>query len=122
MLSERIDVILRYLRATAANEARAPPPPPPPAPPPPPSAPGPSVGASRQVPADHNLLRQIKSLCTQLPALDTSQFRDEFVQDHSNTLLITYLGVITQCSGVMSEVVEKFNLAYDKHSRRRGLF
>ena len=33
-----------------------------------------------QVPADHNLLRQIKSLCTQLPALDTKEFRDEFVQ------------------------------------------
>ena len=94
MLSERVEVILRYLKAVDAGT----------------------------VPMDHALMRQIKSLCTQLPALDSPAFRDEFLQDHANTLLITYLGTITKGTGTISEVIDKFSTAYDKHSRRRGMF
>lgn len=94
MLSERVEVILRYLKAVEAGS----------------------------VPTDHALLRQIKSLCTQLPALDSPAFREEFLQDHANTLLVTYLGTITKGTSVISEVIDKFSTAYDKHSRRRGMF
>jgi len=94
MLAERVQLIQQYLKAVSDG----------------------------QVPADHAMLRQIKSLCSRLPALDTPKFRAEFLQDHNNTLLITYLGMITKNTGLTHEVVDKFNLAVDKHSRRRGVF
>ena len=94
MLSERIDVIRRYLEAVSSGRARA----------------------------DHELLRQIKSLAARLPALDTARFDEEAMRDFNNTLLVTYLGSITKGAGTLNEVVDKYNLAYDKHSRRRGIF
>lgn len=94
MLAERIDVITRYLNAV-------------------------SQGA---VPPDHEILRNIKSLAARLPALDTPKFTDESMRDFNNTLLIAYLGCITKGIGMVNDVVDKYNLAYDKHSRRRGIF
>uniref|UniRef100_A0A7S0IIX7 COP9 signalosome complex subunit 6 n=1 Tax=Calcidiscus leptoporus TaxID=127549 RepID=A0A7S0IIX7_9EUKA len=94
MLGERIDVIVRYLRAVA----------------------------SKQVPMDHELLRQIKSLCSRLPALTSSAFRDEFLQEQNTALLITYISAITKGIGSTNEVIDKFNVAFDKHARRRGIF
>ena len=94
MLQERIDVISRYLNAVSAG----------------------------QVPADHEILRQIKSLAARLPALDTAKFADESMRDFNSTLLVAYLGCITKGIGMVNDVVDKYNLAYDKHSRRRGIF
>lgn len=94
MLTERIDIIRRYLKAVADGE----------------------------VPANHELLRQVKSLCAKLPAMDTPQYHEEFLQDHNNTLLVTYLGSITKGMGSINELIDKYNSAFDKHSRRRGIF
>jgi len=94
MLTERIDVITRYLAAVQSGA----------------------------VPADHELLRQIKSLAARLPALDTAKFADESMRDFNNSLLVAYLGCITKGIGMVNEVVDKYNLAYEKHSRRRGIF
>ena len=95
MLSERIDVITRYLDAVAQGT----------------------------ITADHEILRHIKSLCARLPALDTPKFADESLKDSNNTLLVAYLGAITKGTGMVNDVVDKYNLAYDKHSRRaRGIF
>ena len=73
-------------------------------------------------PGDHQLLRQIKAICSRLPALDTKRFHDESLRDFHNTLLVAYLGCITKGTGLVNDVVDKYNLAYDKHSRRRGIF
>ena len=94
MLAERVDVITRYLHAVSTG----------------------------QVPADHELLRHVKSLAARLPALDTRKFGEESMRDFNNTLLIAYLGCISKGTGMVNEVVDKYNLAYDKHSRRRGIF
>jgi len=94
MLSERVDVLQRYVAAVHAG----------------------------QVPADHELLRQIKSLTTRLPALDTAKFHEESLRDFNNTLLVAYLGCITKGTGMVNDIVDKYNLAHDKHSRRRGIF
>jgi len=94
MLAERIEVISRYLTAVSAG----------------------------QVPGDHAILRDIKSLAARLPALDTAKFGDESMRDFNNTLLVAYLGSITKGIGMVNDVVDKYNLAYDKHSRRRGIF
>jgi len=94
MLQERVNIIQSYLKAVAAGE----------------------------VPPDHELLRQIKSLCSKLPAMDTPMYHEEFQQDYNNTLLVTYLGAITKGIGSINELVDKYNSAFDKHSRRRGIF
>jgi len=94
MLAERVDVIHRYLAAVEQGT----------------------------VPPDHELLRSIKSLCARLPALDTAKFHDESMRDFNNSLLMAYLGCITKGTCIVNEVVDKYNLAYDKHTRRRGIF
>lgn len=94
MLTERVDIIRRYLKAVADGE----------------------------VPANHELLRQIKALCAKLPAMDTPAYHEEFLQDYNNTLLVTYLGSITKGMGSINELIDKYSSAFDKHSRRRGIF
>lgn len=94
MLAEQIDVCRRYLSAVAEG----------------------------RVPRDHALLRQIKSILGRLPALETARFREEMLRDHNNTMLISYISAITKGTGIVNEVVDKFSVAFDKHSRRRGIF
>jgi COP9 signalosome complex subunit 6 len=75
------------------------------------------------IPTDHAALRQIKSLCNSLPAVNSSaQFSNDFLQDYNDTMLVSYLSSITQGTGVVNEVIDKFQAAYDKHTRRRGIF
>lgn len=95
MLTERVDIIRQYLKAVADGE----------------------------VPADHEVLRQIKSLCAKLPAIDTPRYHEEFMQDYNNTLLVSYLGSITKGMGSINDLIDKYNSAFDRgHGRRRGIF
>jgi COP9 signalosome complex subunit 6 len=75
------------------------------------------------IPIDHAALRQIKSLCNSLPAVNASaSFTEHFMSDYNDTLLTSYLSSITQGTGIVNDVVDKFQTAYDKHTRRRGIF
>lgn len=95
MLSDRIKVLQAYLAATRDGT----------------------------IPVDHAALRQIKSLCSSLPTVSpTSRFTEDFLGDYNDTLLVTYLASITQSTGTINDVVDKFHVAYDKHQRRRGIF
>lgn len=94
MLAEQIDVIRSYLGAVAQGK----------------------------VPRDHAVLRLIKSIIGMLPALETPRFRQEMLRDHNNTMLISYISAITKGTAILNEVVDKFGIAFDKHSRRRGIF
>jgi COP9 signalosome complex subunit 6 len=72
---------------------------------------------------DHAILRRIASLCNMLPAIDSPEFRQEFLNEYSDALLVGYLTSIMKASNAINELVDKFNLAYDKHSqRRRGFY
>ncbi|KAJ7568300.1 hypothetical protein O6H91_01G026700 [Diphasiastrum complanatum] len=73
-----------------------------------------------EAPYEHALLRQICSLMRRLPAVDSPKFQDNFLMEYNDTLLMTYLATITKCSGTINELVEKYNTAYDKQSRRGG--
>mmetsp|Transcript_4319 Transcript_4319/g.10563 ORF Transcript_4319/g.10563 Transcript_4319/m.10563 type:complete len:329 (+) Transcript_4319:113-1099(+) len=94
VLSERIKVIQDYAKAVAEG----------------------------RLPTDHELMRQIKSLCARLPALNSSRLNEEFLCDSNDALLITYMSTITKGTSAINEIIDKFNTAYDKHSRRRGMF
>jgi len=72
--------------------------------------------------ADPAVLRQVASLCNQLPAIDSSGFRDDFLREYNDGLLVTYLASVTKGCNIINEVVDKYNLTYDKHSRRARFF
>ena len=71
---------------------------------------------------DHEVLRNIKSLASQLPALDTAKLADESTRSLNSMVLLAYLSSIMKGLGMVNDVVEKYNIAYEKHSRRRGIF
>ncbi|KAM5582870.1 COP9 signalosome complex subunit 6a-like [Rosa sericea] len=73
-----------------------------------------------EIPCENSLLRQVSSLLRRLPAVESGKFQDDFLMEYNDTLLITYLAVLTNCSSTMNELVDKFNTAYDRHSRRGG--
>eukprot|EP00249_Psilotum_nudum_P013428 c24330_g1_i1 orf=506-1411(-) len=73
-----------------------------------------------EVPYEHSLLRQVSSLLRRLPAIESPKFQDDFLMEYNDTLLMTYLATITKCSSTMNELVDKFNTAYDKQTRRGG--
>jgi len=95
MLNSRVMVIKRYLEAVKAGT----------------------------LPPDHALLREIGALVSQLPAIQTSEFKHDFLVDYNDALLITYLAAITKTSNGINEMMEKFNGTYDPRAfRRRGMF
>jgi COP9 signalosome complex subunit 6 len=72
-------------------------------------------------PRDHVLLRMILSLCHKLPAMDSEKFNLAYQGEYEDTLLISYLGVVTKGCSVLNELVDKSNFAMER-SRRRGFF
>jgi len=72
-----------------------------------------------KVPRDHSILRRIASLCHQLPTIDTEQFKNDFINEYNDALLITYLSSITKGTNATNELIEKFNGTFDRHSSRR---
>jgi len=71
---------------------------------------------------DHSLLREINALTRELPAIDTEKFKEDFLTEYNDALLVTYLATITKTSNAINEMIEKFNITYERHARRRGFF
>ncbi|XP_057544137.1 COP9 signalosome complex subunit 6a-like [Amaranthus tricolor] len=92
MLNSRVKVLLQYLLAMQKGE----------------------------IPCEYSLLRQVSSLLRRLPAIESLKFQDDFLMEYNDTLLVTYLAMLTNCSSAMNELVDKINIAYDRHSRRGG--
>lgn len=60
---------------------------------------------SAKVPKDNELLRQIASLIAGLPASgEVQEFRQEFLQEHNDLLLTSYLANMTSGLGSLNEV------------------
>jgi len=70
------------------------------------------------VPVDHGLLRQLGSLCNQLPSLHSDQLKHDFISEYNDSLMITYLASITKGTNGMNEMIEKFNTIHDKQKRK----
>jgi len=94
MLAVRIKILLQFLNAVKAGK----------------------------VPRDHGLLRRVGSLCNQLPATDTGAFKRDFINEYNDALMITYLASITTGANDINELIDKFNVTYDRQTRRRGIF
>jgi COP9 signalosome complex subunit 6 len=73
--------------------------------------------ASNKVKADQKVLREIKGLCNRLPTMDTPDFKQEFLLEYNDALLIAYLTVITKGEAQIGEVMEKFNTTFARQGR-----
>jgi COP9 signalosome complex subunit 6 len=73
-----------------------------------------------KIPTDHGILRQIASLVNVLPAIDTGVFSEDFIKEYNDVLLVTYLAGITKGTSAINDLVEKYNITYERHTRRRG--
>ncbi|KVI02393.1 JAB1/Mov34/MPN/PAD-1, partial [Cynara cardunculus var. scolymus] len=73
-----------------------------------------------EIPYENSLLRQVSSLLRRLPAIESEKFQDDFLMEYNDTLLISYLAMFTDCSSTMNDLVDKINVAFDRHSRRGG--
>ncbi|CAI9088097.1 OLC1v1022336C1 [Oldenlandia corymbosa var. corymbosa] len=73
-----------------------------------------------ETPCENSLLRQVSSLLRRLPAVESQKFQDDFLMEFNDTLLVTYLAMLTNCSRTTYDLVDKFNTAYDRHTRRGG--
>eukprot|EP01104_Vermistella_antarctica_P020537 TRINITY_DN8822_c0_g1_i1.p1 TRINITY_DN8822_c0_g1~~TRINITY_DN8822_c0_g1_i1.p1 ORF type:complete len:351 (-),score=78.01 TRINITY_DN8822_c0_g1_i1:78-1130(-) len=92
MLSMRIQIIEKFLRATAEGK----------------------------IPKDHGLLRQIVGLCSMLPALDTPSFQSALMKEYNDTLLLTFLASITQGCNHINDLITKCNIAYQGNGGKRS--
>jgi len=95
MLNLRIKTIVQFLKATQSGQLKE---------------------------RDEAILRQINALCQELPAIDTDKFKEDFLTEYNDALLVTYLAAITKTSNAINEMIEKFNITFDRHARRRGFF
>ncbi|GFQ00307.1 cop9 signalosome complex subunit 6a [Phtheirospermum japonicum] len=64
-------------------------------------------------PCENSLLRQVSSLLRRLPAIESEKFRDDFLMEYNDTLLIAYLAMFTNCASTMNEVADKVQLLYN---------
>jgi len=72
------------------------------------------------IPVEHGLLRKAVCLCSQLPATNTRAFKNEFIREYNDAQLVSYLASMTKGTNAVNELIEKFNVTYERHGRRRG--
>lgn len=96
MLLSRVKVIVSFLNATASGE----------------------------VAEDHELLRKVSAVCARLPAMNSTHLSQAFQGEYNDSMVVSYLGVVTKSLCAMNELVDKFNIAYEKpansETRRKG--
>ncbi|XP_003745664.1 COP9 signalosome complex subunit 6 [Galendromus occidentalis] len=70
---------------------------------------------------NRSILREIFSLCRQLPVMDTDDFRREFFMQCNDVALQTFLATLTKCCDGLNTYLSSFNVLHDrKGSMRRG--
>lgn len=72
------------------------------------------------MPFHHGLARKISNLVASLPAMDSPDFTNDYLNDYNDTLLTIYLACMTKGVSAANDIVEKFSVAYEKGGRRRG--
>ncbi|CAH1406474.1 unnamed protein product [Nezara viridula] len=88
MLHSRVKLVLEYLRGVETG----------------------------QLPRNHEILRSVYSLSHRLPVVQGQYFHQEFYNQCNDVGLMTYLGIITKGCNDMNQLVNKFNLLYDRQA------
>jgi COP9 signalosome complex subunit 6 len=69
------------------------------------------------VPVDQNILRKASRICQHLPAVDSSDFRSDFLNELVDCLLVTYLSSATKTSSSLSELTDTYSMVYGSSRR-----
>ncbi|XP_058057368.1 COP9 signalosome complex subunit 6 isoform X1 [Anopheles bellator] len=97
MLNSRVKIVLAYIKAVESG----------------------------QLEPNQEILRMAYSLSRRLPVVQNPSFKEEFYTQSNDVGLITYLGALTKVSNDMNQLVNKFNVLYDRQGmgrRLRGMF
>lgn len=76
------------------------------------------VKAGRR-PRNHDVLRQLLTICRALQAAQDGSLQREFWGDFSDASLVVMLGTLTKACADTSELLDKFQLAHDRKHRQR---
>lgn len=74
---------------------------------------------SGRLPRNHEVLRQLLSLCQALKATHPDSLRHEFCVEFNDAALVVLLASLTKACANTSELLDKFQLAHDKKHRQR---
>jgi len=74
-----------------------------------------------KLPYDQSILRDVMSVCHQLPAIGSGEFNQAFFTEYSDALLLTYMATLTKAASATNEMLEKFNVTQDRQFRKRGM-
>lgn len=66
----------------------------------------------------HELVRQVNSLVSSLPALDNPAFKKEYLVEFNDTLATLLLAGVTQSLNGLSDLTDKFGVAFERTARR----
>ncbi|EAA12413.4 AGAP008156-PA, partial [Anopheles gambiae str. PEST] len=97
MLNSRVKIILAYIKAVENDQLKP----------------------------NQEILRMAYSLSRRLPIVQNPSFKEEFYTQSNDVGLITYLGALTKVANDMNQLVNKFNVLYDRQAmgrRLRGIF
>ncbi|CAO3633648.1 unnamed protein product [Cunninghamella echinulata] len=64
------------------------------------------------IPMDHDIIRQISSVCLRSPVTDQIAFNDQYSREYDDVLLVGYLANITKGINTINDLVDKFNLVH----------
>ncbi|KAK4510413.1 uncharacterized protein ATC70_004843 [Mucor velutinosus] len=70
---------------------------------------------SGAIPIDHDIIRQISSICRRSPVLEKSAFDEQFKTEYNDVLLVAYLASITKGLNTVNDLIDKFNLVNGGH-------
>jgi len=91
MLNNRVKELLEYMKEVKAGRA----------------------------PRNHDVLRQMLSICQALQASHRDSLQDEFCGEFNDGALVVLLASLTKASANTSDLLDKFQLAHDKKHRHR---
>jgi COP9 signalosome complex subunit 6 len=69
------------------------------------------VKAGRVTP-NHAVLREIRGMCNRLPADSTNTFREEYMTEMNDVMLMTYLATVTKSAAASRATVAAFNTGH----------
>lgn len=73
-----------------------------------------------EIPFDHKVARDTTALLQRLPVMDPPDFHTENSKECSDAMLAIYMAAITKGLSTAHDVVERYNVAYDRSSQRKN--
>eukprot|EP00180_Rhodochaete_pulchella_P003343 Plantae.Rhodophyta-Rhodochaete_pulchella.ctg56162.p2 GENE.Plantae.Rhodophyta-Rhodochaete_pulchella.ctg56162~~Plantae.Rhodophyta-Rhodochaete_pulchella.ctg56162.p2 ORF type:complete len:119 (+),score=10.57 Plantae.Rhodophyta-Rhodochaete_pulchella.ctg56162:40-357(+) len=75
---------------------------------------------SGSIPVDHKVLRQVATICGQLPGRDDATFNPEFLSEYNDSMLVTYLATLTKTAYQLQDLLSKTALTAKRRHMMGG--